>query len=121
VVARISGIAAARMLAPRNYMLNDLVNASAADVRYCASLCVRQRLTDRLHQGSKHCDVIAGSIDDDYGDRDVREVLLVFQSAIDRKEDIELRCRQFNQCTVLNASPAGLSNGPDLMLEKLRA
>ena len=70
---------------------------------------------------TKNSDVIARRMNDDHRKRKTLEALLVFKIAIDGDQKIELGCSTSQQLAVLDAGPAELSNGLDLVAGKVVA
>src|SRR5262249_6816608 len=60
-------------------------------------------------------DVVARRMNDNHRKRKTLEALLVFKIAIDRDQKIEVGCSKSQQLAVLDAGPADLSNGLDLV------
>jgi hypothetical protein len=60
-------------------------------------------------------------MNDDHGKRKTLEALLVFKIAINRDQKIEFGCSTSQQFAVLDAGPAELSNGLDLLAGKVVA
>src|SRR5947209_16007556 len=60
-------------------------------------------------------------MNDDHGNRNTREALLVLKIAIDCEQNVELTSGQLQQLAVLHAGPADLGNGLDLVPRNLVA
>ena len=95
--------------------------ALLADVRHDARSGLGDDGSDRRHQRAKNGDVVARRMNDDHRKRKTLEALLVFKIAIDGDQNIKLGCSTPQQFAVLDAGPAELSNGLDLVAGKVVA
>jgi hypothetical protein len=73
----------------------------------------------RRHQRPKHRDVVARSVNDDYRQRKASKVLLIFEVAVNREEQVKLLRRQLQQFTILHTGPPRLGDGLDFVAKKL--
>ena len=87
-------------------------------MRHGAVFRFRKRLDHHGYRWVKSRDIVARRVDDDYGDRHARKILLVLEVTIDGEKNVESRRSKAQQLAVLHAGPSGLSHGADFVSGK---
>lgn len=91
----------------------------SANADQLAGAKLRKDGTNTGNEGPKIVDVVAARLEHDDRDREARDVLLEAETLIDGDEDIELLLSRAQELTILEAGPAGLGDGTDLVLREL--
>ena len=92
---------------------------SARDNCDCSGRRLRKLLQDPRDERAQVLQPIRSCAEQQYRDGEPGQVLLLGEFSIYRNENIELLCRECNQVTVLDARPASLRDGRDIVSDEI--
>jgi hypothetical protein len=91
----------------------------AADTSYDSGLRLGNCLTHFGHQGAEHRHIVARGFDQDDGNLQAGEVLLVLKISVNSEENVKGSFRKLEQRAVLDTSPSRFANGFDVVTRKV--